>query len=201
MDERGIVRIVRRGVLYLAESLWDYWPASGENDIPERNISVHAARAFAEQGFRCYAEVNPRDRTDRRLDLLAFDPDREVLAILESKKLHVPEQLEGMLKDAERIIEFQPHGRESDQVGRAARFGILVATTWKDEAAAWWAATDGSWDAGEARWNGYPKERGDLSRRMNDALFGSIIVRGYDGQKSSEPFHYILYCVFRAGPA
>ena len=127
MDESEVVRIVRRGAQYLAENLWDYWPASGENDVPERNISVNVARAFGERGFRCYAEVNPRDRTDSRLDLLAFRPDREVLVVLESKKLHVAEQLDGMLKDAERIIEFQPQGRDSDQVGRAARFGVQTS--------------------------------------------------------------------------
>jgi hypothetical protein len=201
MDQRDVARIVRRGALYLAESLWEYWPASGNNDIPERNVSLHLARAFAERGFLCYGEANPRDRTDARLDLLALHESRDVLAMVESKRLYEPEHVEAMLGDAERIRTFRPQEHEDDRVGKAARFGVLAATTWSDEAAAWWAATDEStWPAGQARWAGFLEKRPELSRVLETALFGSVVVQGYDGQASTDPFHYVLYCVFRANP-
>jgi hypothetical protein len=202
MEAVEVVRIVRRGALYLAESLSDYWPPSGENDLPERNISLHMAQAFAEQGFRCYGEVNPCDRTDERLDLLAFQPAGKTVVVIECKKLHQPERLEDMLRDAERILAFRPQDRYSPELTSASRFGVLAASTWNDKAAAWWAATDGIWDAGEARWGAYLKNRPGLSTMMNDkALFGSVIVQGFDGQKHTDPFHYILYCVFPVQPA
>ncbi len=198
MDEHDVARIVRCGGLYLAEALWEYWPPSGRNEIPERNVSLHLARAFAERGFLCFAETNPRDRTDERLDLLALHESRDALVMVESKRLYSPEQVEAMLTDAERICAYRPQDREADRIGSAARFGVLVATTWNDEAAAWWAATDGSWSAGQARWDAFLNGRSALRGVLDKALFGTVVLQGYDGQGCTAPFHHLVYCIFRA---
>ncbi len=88
MNVIEIDRIVRRGAASLAESLHYYWPQTGNNEAPERNISIHLGRAFLDAGFLVYGETHSRDDVNTRLDLLAIDPSAGALVACEFKRLY-----------------------------------------------------------------------------------------------------------------
>lgn len=187
---RRIERAVRHGAFYMSESLADYWPTNGNNELSERNISLHLSHSFAERGFRLYAEAHPDEGVNRRIDMLALDIERRVSVACEFKRLYSTGKLEEVLNDVQRLLEYRPRGA----CGDFKRYGLIAASTWHDGYAKWWSTMDGA----------RPTEH-DCWRRMEDHpllnqtryLFGSYVLRGYTPERSYDAsWHYLLYGIF-----
>ena len=185
----SIERIVRRGASYLAESLYEYAPCKEENDIAEANMTIHLARAFGEREYSVFAEAQFGDDPHRRLDLLAWNPDEGILVASEFKRLYSPEKLQQVIDDAKRVREFKPVGAEIEVTRKV---GLLAATTWNKKLAEWWSTKDGGNPTGHERWDSV-----DDNRLFDDALWGSVVLQGYDMETEVEKsdFHYLLYCL------
>ncbi len=188
MDSRNIERIVRHAGLLMSESLWDYWPSEGDNDIPERNISLYLAIAFHEKGFKCFAEGNWNDSTDKRIDFLAVNPETGIAVCGEFKKLYSAEKCQSMLDDFNRIQSFVP----LEHCGKyKPKFGILAATTFKPNIVKWWSTSDGENPSDHESWK-------LLYKHMKDAYWGSVPLNSYDEDTKLESTekHYLLYAIF-----
>jgi hypothetical protein len=188
MDLRNVERIVRHAGHLMSESLWDYWPTAGDNDIPERNISLYLALAFYEKGFKCFTEGNWKDSTDKRIDFIAVHPDAGIAVCGEFKKLFSSEKCLNMLEDFKRVQSFEP----LEHCGKyKTKFGVLAATTFKTEIAEWWSTKDGK--------NPFDNESWELLfEHMKDAYWGSVPLNSYDEEiklKNTEK-HYFLYAIF-----
>jgi hypothetical protein len=140
-----IERIIRRGASSLAESLQFYWPSSTpENEVLERNISVHLAHAFLTSGFFAYTEAHTKGRKDRFIDLLVVEPRAKLSLVGEFKRLYRHQEARKMVKDLDRLLAFEM------QIGSRLRhpgleierhFGVLAAMTWIPEHAQWFTTT------------------------------------------------------------
>jgi hypothetical protein len=146
MQSLDIERFVRRGAASLAESLHFYWPSTGRNEIPERNISLHVAHAFIDASFLCYGEAHTNDKTNLHVDLLAVHPAAGVFVAGEFKRLYDGAQARAMVEDAARLQQFKMQQRSQLRhpgLQIARQFGLLAATTWDEKYARWFTTTAG----------------------------------------------------------
>ena len=191
MDARYIERIVRHAGYMLAESLWDYWPTVGNNDISERNISLYLSISFHEKGFKCFAEGHWKNSTDKRIDFFAIDPNSRMAICAECKRLYSAEKCNEMVEDYYRIKSFMP----LDLGGKSfPKYGILAATTMRQEIVDWWASLgsnnkpseDKSWD--------------NLYKSLKNGYWGCVPLNSYDEETSlsvnQKEKHYLLYIIF-----
>lgn len=194
-DAYAVARILRRAGHFLAESLWEYWPCNGENnEIPERNVSLHFGAAFHQAGYRIYGEVHTKGSTSQRLDFLAVEPNQGVMVVAECKKLYSAEKCGELVEDAARLGNFIP----LDDRPWQASFGVLAATTWDDPIAHWWS-TMGAEPPGRGHRNWQ-----ELRSLLPKAHWGSVMLNAPDeGQRAAAlRRHYLLYVVFdRPDPA
>ena len=128
---------VHKGLLYLAESLQNYWPAKGE--LAENNIALHLARSFAEKGFHMRAEV-PLDGDNRRLDFLACNYTENIAVALEFKRsIDTPQ---GNYEDLKRLVYIHKNGlcKDTFDYGEDAIHRIygIVALLFENEFVDWW---------------------------------------------------------------
>ncbi len=188
----AVERIVRRGATYLGEALFNYWPAaSPKHDMLERNISMHVARAFSENGFQVYTEVPWPDSEEekKRLDLLAIDPARGIDVRVEAKRLFDANEIAALKEDLDRMPTF----RVNAEAGSTRHFGVLVGTTWDEEIAQWWAAKDGRCLREGTHWRALYDHP-----LLKSAWTGCCVLHAYDDgtEIARTDFHYLLYGVF-----
>lgn len=206
MDATQIERLIRRGGMYFAESLWEYWPSERTNELPERNISLHLARSFGEAGFASFAEVHTREKTDQRIDFLTYNPQLNTLLLAESKRLYSKAQLRSLLEDTQRILDFRPLETVSDAIAKAQRYGALLATTWDRHIATWWATdsvnnsdNEKGWPAGAEVFDNFVVEKPALKNLLTNASWGSLELQGFDQYQTTDcKHHYLLYAIFPA---
>lgn len=184
----GIERLIRRGGGHLAEALYAYWPAEGNNEIAERNLSLHLGRAFSDGGYQIYGEVHSEASTDRRYDLLAYEPAADVMVVGEFKRLYSSEQAQRIVDDLDRIRAFRPRKTPHP----VTLFGLVAATTWSDEYAEWWSVTEapGAAPSDADCWQALYR----FGAAVPEAIWGSTVLAGYDPEISK--FHYMVYLLF-----
>jgi hypothetical protein len=138
MNTEEVEGLVERTGATLTESLKFYWPSSGENDVPEVNISVHFGAVLAASGFLVYADVHDLDNASVRLDVLGLQPETDTLVLAEFKRLWKPETAWAMARDLARIRAWRlAEARARAEFRVAHQFGVLAATTWKQEYVDW----------------------------------------------------------------
>jgi hypothetical protein len=196
MDPAAIESLVRQGASYLAAALWEYWPVNGNNEVGERNISLHVGRSLSDAGFHCYAEAHSGQSTSQRIDLVAYHPSASTILVGESKRLYSMEKLTEMLNDVERVLSFEPVA----PLARPKRsFGLLMATTWDPNVASWWSSADGDWPGADALCDSFGWKNPQHKRAWERGRFGSVVLRGYvAGLPSNQKFHHFLYCILEA---
>jgi hypothetical protein len=189
IDHWTVARLVRRAANLMAESLWEYWPSNGKNEIPERNVTLHLGLALQQAGYRLYAEAHAKDATDLRVDLLAFNPEHKVTVVAECKRLYSPQKCAEMAEDLERLRSFIP--REAYLGSKS--FGVLAATTWQDDIVKWWSTADAAPPTEHPAW----KKLHDGMKAAR-AHRGSVVLQTYEENSalSDHRFHHFLYAVF-----
>jgi len=189
MDIWDVMKIVRKGGYYLGESLWEYWPSKGNNEVPEANVTLHVGRALAEAGFAVFAEAHGEDSgTDKRHDLLAYSRPANTVVACEFKRLYSGEKANQMLHDVRRLGAFRPIDNE---VANSEQFGVLAATTWDVEYARWWVHGGGDRFL-KGAWAGFDKET-----VLKDAQWGTLVLQAVeDWAEPNAKWHYFLYAVF-----
>jgi len=61
MKSKTVEAIIRQGIRSLIMSMTEsYWPAVGDNDMSERNITAHVGHCFLESGWHLVTEVSFR---------------------------------------------------------------------------------------------------------------------------------------------
>ena len=61
MKSKTVEAIIRQGIRSLIMSMTEsYWPAAGDNDMSERNITAHVGHCFLESGWHLVTEVSFR---------------------------------------------------------------------------------------------------------------------------------------------
>jgi len=142
-----IERIVRRGAASLAESVHFYWPSAKlQNEIPERNITLHLAHAFLSEGFLTYGEAHPDGSADSFLDLLALQPHQKVVVACEFKRLYGDERYaQAVVNDAQKVLAFkmqQSPALRHPELEVTHGFGLLAAITWLENYARWFTTQE-----------------------------------------------------------
>jgi len=57
MKSKTVEAIIRQGIRSLIMSMTEsYWPAVGDNDMSERNITAHVGHCFLESGWHLVTE-------------------------------------------------------------------------------------------------------------------------------------------------
>jgi hypothetical protein len=190
-----VARLVRRSANLMAESLWEYWPSNGNNEIPERNVSLHLGVALQQAGYRLYAEAHAKGATDKRIDLLAFNPETAVTVLAECKRLYSAEKCAEMVEDLERLRSFVPL---EAHLGSKS-FGVLAATTWNHKLAQWWSIADAPPPTNSDSWKAL--RAGLLAVKAHR---GSVVLQTFEENSAlaDQHFHHFLYAVFerRAAP-
>ena len=184
-----IERVVRRGGWYIAEALFDYWPTVGDNEVLERNQSIHLARAFSERAFNVYTEAHTRGSVKIHLDFLALDPVHGIQVRSECKRLHNADQADLIRADVDRVVDFE---LLNSHLEYPCKYGLISATTWNQKIAEWWSSSNGAEPSASPFWDALGNHPA-----LKDAVWGSVALCGYISRRSKNaPFHYFLYCIF-----
>lgn len=190
MRIKDVEYVIRTGAFYLSNALQEYWPAVGNNEIAERNITIHLSRSLAESNFFCYAETPSGHATDNRIDLLALNPVNNVLLAVECKRLFSVERLQEILDDIKKLDNYEPFTKDL-MFGVKQRYNIIIATTWNQKYAEWWSTSNGVNPTSNIIWD-------DISNNslIKNAKWGSFVVTGFqDDKEKNGNFHYLLYCI------
>lgn len=194
--------IVQQGLRSLRKCLWDnslcYWPQEGEeNGLPERNLSVHVARSFLEDGWLVFAEASFPGRTDRRIDLLALKEG--ILVATECKQLDSPDRAAELARDLEELRDFRLTTAWDTDKWQAptisTRFGLLLVNTWSPAIKKWWLGSNHS-SLPEGRTGNGWKDLGnamDSLARANLPTFGEECLNCSNGQQD----FWAMYAIFR----
>lgn len=144
MIDDSLKEIVRSGSGQLKLSLEKYyWPAVNANEMCERNISVYLATAFAEKGYRVFAEPafrHTRTRTSYgHIDLLVISRTRRRVIAVEAKRFYSAGKALEIAKDVGRIKKFRLNRWAKDYgLPNRPTHGLIAATTWYDAYREWW---------------------------------------------------------------
>lgn len=181
----------------LNDALVHYWPTTDETEMSERNLTLHFARVLAGAGFCCYAECRWAAQASAssldarsRLDMLAWQPRRRTLLLVESKRLHNVDGVHSIVRDIGRIFRFRPQG----QLGALARhrFGVVLASTWNPKIASWWKSTGRDpWPKGTSAWGALPR---DERRRVEGGCCDAVSLETASVHPGRA--HSLLYSVF-----
>lgn len=139
MKIRSIERIVGTACKSLQNSLWWYWPASGDNEIAERNVTAHIAHVFLRSRWRVYAEASFPYEANKRVDLLAIQIGKKAIVVGESKLLHDGTKAASLALDAKRLRGFRLSDEHGWRPPVSHRYGLLLALTYNPDVANWWA--------------------------------------------------------------
>lgn len=128
-----VEQILREGAASLAQSMHFYWPATGNNEVAEANITAHMSLAFGRHGYLLYAEApgagpppEPRAR-----DLLAIHLKDKRLIVFEFKRwTTAAEVVSGLRTDLERVRTFQAQPAWAADIQGAKKFGVIATTVW-----------------------------------------------------------------------
>jgi hypothetical protein len=185
-NENAIEAIVRRGFSHLAESIYWYWPARGNNEIAERNQTLHAGRAFAEAGFVVSAECSNGE--GGHLDMLALHIERRTLVTAEAKRLYSPMGAKGLATDFDRQLRFDLFS-EFSTPEVDVRYRVLLATTWNGEVRKWWAEKERPNQPEGRREGGWD----ELGKALKLGRAGDMIL----GSSTDDKLQYGLYLIAR----
>jgi hypothetical protein len=133
-------KIIKTGLLSLANSLSSYWPAYDDLGISERNLSVHVASAFINSGFDAFFEVPlSEDDKKKKIDSLFISYEHKLFVATESKKLYGVGKAKEITDDIIRIEEFV---LQDDDIEIQTSYGLILAETWEPDIAAWWISDE-----------------------------------------------------------
>lgn len=186
-DQWSVARLVRKSASLLAESLWEYWPTEGHNEISERNITLHLAVAFQNAGYRLYAEAHTKGQTNRRIDFVAFNPEASTSVLAECKRLYSAEKCSEIVEDVDRLRAFVPL---DSGLGKRS-FGVVAATTWNRSIVEWWSSSGAPPPGTHTSWPA-------LGSALKGSHRGSMVLQTYDENVALEKHkpHHFLYAVF-----
>lgn len=143
LSKQALLRqVLQQAAHSISASLKFYWPQTGNNDVPERVISLHLASALMRPGFLVYGEAHRNGTSDERYDLLALDPVAGTLLVSEHKRLYNAPQARSMANDVDRILKFSLQDWHDATVPFDHRFGVVAATTWREDYAAWFCTLE-----------------------------------------------------------
>lgn len=192
MNKKTLEHTIRRAGASLADSLLEYWPSVGKNEMCEKNAVLHLGHALLKEGFYVYGECHSNGNTDERLDLLALNLKESAQVMVEAKRLYSVEKVGDVIQDVDRLAAFRLTGKDLNNALKD-RFCVLIATTWDEKYVQWWSSMDGEQPSEHENWSVL-----NTHRALNDALWGSMVLQGYSTeQKCTDKFQYLLYCVFR----
>jgi len=192
----SIRKLADQGIRSLRKSLWAYWPARHENDMPERNITAHTAHAFLNAGWFIYAEpVFPRNSM-RHLDAMALHKSSRTMVAIEANRLYEGAKAKNLSKDAQRIRNFRLVKKNAEFAPKK-RLGLLLAFTWQPEIRTWWIAGKHTMPpAGNrgARWNLLGRTL-DTSR----AICGAGLLTNYPEDRTNTKYRkcWGLYAIYK----
>lgn len=190
-----IDRIVKKGIESLRTSLWNYWPASGENEIAERNVSIHVAHQFIQSRWKVFAEASFPYKASRRVDLLAIHVGKKALVVGECKILHDSTKAAGLAKDGKRILTFHLSDEYESPPLTSHRFGLLLALTWNPKVAKWWTQPTHTPLPDQSSGNGWESLGKFLSRHK--AMCGASLLYKYRDENKKLHEHWVTYAIFK----
>lgn len=101
--------VVRAAASSLGKSLGSYWPTCGDQGAHERNISLHVAHAFLNEGYATFGESHGEKKGAKvRFDLVAISKSQDHIIACEFKQLWTSSEAESMKEDFHRLNEFKP---------------------------------------------------------------------------------------------
>ena len=113
---------------------------------------------------------------------------------VEAKRLYSAEKLDEMREDVDRVAKFKA-AKDNLHFPVRHRYGVIAATTWNRDYAAWWASTDAN-EPGKKTEGWHQMESHPLLAK-EDSLWGCCVLRGFEEWKGVEsPWHFLLYCIF-----
>lgn len=189
--------IIRRGIQSLTMSMTKgYWPAVGENDMSERNITAHVGHCFLESGWHLVTEVSFRKNAGARLDMLALNQKAKAMVVMEGKRLDSAVKAQELSNDAKRIKRFRLDEENAYFYPRKTNsFGVLLAFTWSPEIRQWWTGTIHSTTPDGCQGAGWKP----LGRRLDDykAICGAVMLRDYGETDGKYNDFGALYAIFK----
>lgn len=123
----------------LAEALWHYWPANGNNEVGEATSLLHFAHSLARSGFRTYSLV-PQHDDSIHIDLFATNPTLQIHVAAEGKRLWNAGKASSLAHDYRRIENFRAPYRHGHAGIGFTSWAVVLATTWKPQIHRWWEA-------------------------------------------------------------
>jgi hypothetical protein len=196
MTISSIDRIVKKGIKSLKNSLWEYWPAAGQNEIAERNVSIHIAHQLIRSGWKVSAESSFPHKANRRVDLLAIQIEKKAFVVCESKLLHDSTKAASLAKDGKRILTFHLSDEHESPPPISYRFGLLLALTWNPKVAKWWVTHPTHMSHPEQN-SGHGWE--SLGKFMDDHKAKCRASRLYRYRDENKKFqeHWVIYAIFK----
>lgn len=197
MKSKTVEAIIRQGIRSLIKSMTEsYWPAVGENDMSERNITAHVGHCFLEAGWHLVTEVSFRKNAGARLDMLALNQKSKAMVVIEAKRLESAVKAGELSEDAKRIKRFRLDEDNAWYCPRQANsYGVLLAFTWSHEVQKWWRRRTHSIVPDGCRgvdWR-------PLGRRLDDykATCGALVLRNYGETDGKYKDFWALYAIFK----
>lgn len=181
-------------------ALFHYWPTTNESEMSERNLTLHVAGSLGRAGFHCYSEcrwaasrrAEGGDGNQRsRLDMLAWQPKRRTLLLVEAKRLHGVGGVRSIVTDVRRILSFRPRAR----LGAWHQYGVILASTWSPKIASWWTHThtkEDPWFKGTLAWNQLAPH---VRARVEEGRWEAIRLKTEPARPGR--VHSLLYGVFQ----
>lgn len=196
MTISSIDRIVKKGIKSLKNSLWEYWPAAGQNEIAERNVSIHIAHQFIRSRWKVSAEASFPYKANRRVDLLAIQIGKKAFVVGESKLLHDSTKAASLAKDGKRIMTFRLSNEHDWPPPISQRFGLLLALTWNPKVAKWWSTHPTHAPLPEqSSGNGW-KSLGKFLNRHKAKCRASLLYK-YPDENKKHHEHWVVYAIFK----
>jgi len=197
MKSKTVEAIIRQGIRSLIMSMTEsYWPAVGDNDMSERNITAHVGHCFLESGWHLVTEVSFRKNAGSRLDMLVLNRKSRAMVVIEGKRLESAVKAKELSDDAKRIKRFR---LDEDNAWycpkRANSYGVLLAFTWSPEVQRWWRSGTHSIVPDGCRGVGWKP----LGRRLDDykATCGALMLPGYGETAGKYNNFWALYAIFK----
>lgn len=128
--------ILDEGHASLQTALARFWPARGNNDIAEANLTMHVMRACANRGMATFGEIPVLcgDVVRGRIDAFAID-DALTIA-LECKRLYSHEKAQSIASDVARLRTCRVPTEAP--LASSTAVVIVAATTCYSSIAQWW---------------------------------------------------------------
>ena len=131
LQAEAIHDIIRKAAKSIGSSFANYWPANGDNDPAEMNVTIHFAHVLLQDGFSVFAEADHPDRKNvQGIDLLGLAPECQWFLGCELKRLYSTEKLTSMRDDLDRLASFWINrGLREKSYGEAVRRSVMSCDT------------------------------------------------------------------------